>query len=383
LNSVFSFKFFLLFFLLVSFCSTGLAQKRSHRKDSIREEKIRQGKVIFSQVIAPASAPETGFLIGSASALTFSTAPKDSLVQRSAIPLIAYVSVRGSYGAQSNAVFYFKHKIRWLNSIEFNHLVDNYWGTGYDAGYTIEQGEETTQYTKNNFKWNPKVVKEIRSNLFTGLQLDYNYSKVLEANPLMEQESSYVKYGDLVKTFGFGAVVQFDSRDMIVNTWSGMLLELSWLSYPSSSGTGDGYSILNADYRQFKSVGARGTILAWNIRTRFGFGDIPYTQLSTVGSGNDLRGYYDGRYRDQSSASAMVEYRHTFKKGAGLSKHGFVLWTGVGQIFNEEESFELSHTLPVAGLGYRFAIQPRINIRVDAGFGKKSNAFYINITEAF
>jgi len=339
--------------------------------------------MIFSQVFAPASAPETGFLLGSASAFTFSTHPGDTLIQRSVVPLIAYISVRGSYGAQSSAVFYFRNRIRWLNSIEFNHIVDNYWGVGYEAGYTVEQGENTTQYTKNNFRWNPKVVKEIKPHLFTGLQVDYNYSNVSEANPLMEKEANYIKYGDVVETAGLGAVVQYDSRDMIVNAWGGLLVEVSYLNYPSSWSTGNGYSILSFDYRHFKSIGSRGKVLALNIRSRFGLGDIPYTQLSTAGSGNDLRGYYDGRYRDQSSVSAMVEYRHTFKKGDGLSKHGFVLWTGAGQILNHEEPFEWDHTLPVAGLGYRFAIQPRINIRVDAGIGKNSSAFYINITEAF
>jgi hypothetical protein len=376
-------KPFLVSTLLFAFSLNLCAQKKISRRDSIRQEKINQGKMIFSQVVAPASAPETGFLIGSASALTFSTKPEDTLVQRSTISLIGYLSVKGSYGAQSNAVLYFKNKIRWLNSVEFNHIVDNYWGVGYIAGDTLEQGKNTTQYTKNNFNWNPKVVKEIKSNLFAGLQVDYNYQYVSKANSIMQQEASFVKYGNLVKSFGYGTIIQYDSRDMIVNASSGMLVEFSWLSYPSSLTTGDGYSILKFDYRQFKSIGIRGKVLAWNVRSRYGIGDIPYPQLSTVGSGNDLRGYYDGRFRDQSSASAMIEYRHTFKRGDGLSKHGFVVWTGAGQIFNEKESFEISHTLPVVGLGYRFAIQPRINIRVDMGFGKNSTAFYINITEAF
>jgi hypothetical protein len=377
------FKIFFAAGLLSIFLLPAYGQKKISKRDSIRQEKIRHGKMIFSQVVAPASAPETGFLLGSASAFTFSTHPKDTLVQRSVVPLIAYVSVRGSYGAQSSAVFYFKNKLRWLNSIEFNHIVDNYWGVGYEAGSTIEQGENTTRYTKNNFRWNPKVVKEIKPQLFIGLQADHNYSKVSEANPVMEQEANYIKYGDVVETSGLGVIAQYDSRDMIVNAWRGMLIEISYLNYPSSWATGNGYSIFSFDYRQFKSIGSRGRVLAWNIRSRFGFGDIPYTQLSTAGSGNDLRGYYDGRYRDQSSATAMIEYRHTFKKGDGLSKHGFVMWTGAGQILNYEDPFEWSHTLPVAGLGYRFAIQPRINIRVDAGFGKNSSAFYINITEAF
>jgi hypothetical protein len=79
----------------------------------------------------------------------------------------------------------------------------------------------------------------------------------------------------------------------------------------------------------------------------------------------------------------MIEYRHTFKKKTGLSKHGVVLWTGAGQIFSDENPMKVNQTLPVIGAGYRFALQPRINLRIDAGFGKNSSAFYINVTEAF
>lgn len=47
------------------------------------------------------------------------------------------------------------------------------------------------------------------------------------------------------------------------------------------------------------------------------------------------------------------------------------------------EKIEFENTLPVVGLGYRFALQPRINLRIDAGFGRDSFGFYLNITEAF
>ncbi len=125
---------------ILFFCLNLYGQKKISRKDSVRQEKIKQGKMIFSQVVAPASAPETGFLLGSASALTFSTRPGDTLVKRSTIPLLAYLSVKGSYGAQSSAVLYFGSKIRWLNAIEFNHLVDNYWGVGYEVAVPLNRG---------------------------------------------------------------------------------------------------------------------------------------------------------------------------------------------------------------------------------------------------
>ncbi|HEY3430703.1 MAG TPA: hypothetical protein VGK39_08510, partial [Cyclobacteriaceae bacterium] len=136
------------------------------------------------------------------------------------------------------------------------------------------------------------------------------------------------------------------------------------------------------DFRHFANMGAKpGKILAINFRTKLGIGDVPYTELPSIGSDNNLRAYYGGRYRDQNSMYALVEYRHTFNKKVGLSKHGFVVWTGAGEIWNDQ--IELKNTLPVVGVGYRFALQPRINLRVDVGVGRDSFGFYLNITEAF
>ena len=368
-----------LIFLLVI---NSFGQSKKSRKDSIRQEKISQGKLVFSQVGAPGYGPETGFLLGSASVFTFSTSPADTTVTRSTIPLVAFISITGSYGVKSYGVLEFKKKWRWMNNFEYTHMVDNYWGTGYEDGSSLEQGESTTYYTRNHVKWDPKILNEVKSNLFLGIQTDLNYNKILETNPVMDNEEAYLKYGDKVKSFGVGAVVQYDTRDMVVNAWKGSLFEVIYLTYPSVWATGDGYSILNMDYRQFKTLGSgKGRVLAWNIRSKIGFGDIPYTELPAIGSGFDMRGYYAGQYRDQNSGALMVEYRHTFKKQGELSKHGFVVWTAAGQVWDDK--MEWSHTLPVIGTGYRFALQHRINVRLDAGIGKDSSVFYFNITEAF
>jgi hypothetical protein len=368
-----------LFFFI---CAQAYAQKKINRKDSIRNEKIRQGKMVFSQAILPGSAPETGFLVGSISAFTFTMDPSDTSLQRSSVPIVAYVSVRGAVGFLSEGNILFKKKIRWLNSIRFNHVVDNYWGVGYEAGSSIERSEDSTQYIKNNFRWNPKVLRAVSRKFFAGVQTEYSLTVANDPNTKMQQDEAFIKYGDRVSILGVGLVAQYDSRDLIVNTWNGTLIELSWLNYPASWATGDGYSTLGLEYRQFKKIGNRsGKTLAWNFRTKLGFGDIPWPELPSVGTDNSLRAYYGGRYRDQNSAHAMIEYRHTFKSGSGLSKHGFVVWTGAGEIWNDELEFE--NTLPVIGAGYRFALQPRINLRVDFGVGRDSFGFYINVTEAF
>jgi len=77
------------------------------------------------------------------------------------------------------------------------------------------------------------------------------------------------------------------------------------------------------------------------------------------------------------------------KRPTGLSRHGVVAWVGVGSV---APSFgDLKDWLPNWGVGYRFEVQPRMNVRMDLGFGKEylesGNKFvssvYFNFTEAF
>jgi hypothetical protein len=79
---------------------------------------------------------------------------------------------------------------------------------------------------------------------------------------------------------------------------------------------------------------------------------------------------------------ALAEYRYMFLKGNGeLSPHGIVLFTGTGSIGENATNF--NDWLPCVGLGYRFQVQPRMNLRIDYGFGFESQGFYFNFNEAF
>jgi len=45
--------------------------------------------------------------------------------------------------------------------------------------------------------------------------------------------------------------------------------------------------------------------------------------------------------------------------------------------------WEFSNWLPCVGIGYRFQLQPRMNLRIDFGFGLESTGFYFNFNEAY
>ena len=79
------------------------------------------------------------------------------------------------------------------------------------------------------------------------------------------------------------------------------------------------------------------------------------------------------------------EYRHMFYKSSGtMSKHGFVGWLGTGSVFDGDTgTLFTSRWLPNIGVGYRFEVEERMNIRFDYGFGDNTQGFYLNFNEAF
>ena len=81
----------------------------------------------------------------------------------------------------------------------------------------------------------------------------------------------------------------------------------------------------------------------------------------------------------------MTEYRHTFLKENGeLGKHSAVAWIASGTVFNDANlATNDLHWLPNFGVGYRFEIQPRMNVRMDFGIGRESSGFYFNFNQAF
>ena len=184
-----------------------------------------------------------------------------------------------------------------------------------------------------------------------------------------------------------GLLLQYDSRDVTVNAYEGLFFEFSSNFYKSQALEGPNYQIVVFDYRHYKQIKRPGRTLAWQAKTRICNNDVPWTEMSQIGTPFDLRGYQWGRYRDKTMLFGIVEYRHMFmrktprKDGSMMSRVGFVTWLATGTVADNYS--KMTNWLPNAGIGFRFEIQKRMNARFDLGFGNDSSAFYLSFNEAF
>jgi len=225
----------------------------------------------------------------------------------------------------------------------------------------------------------------VKINYFVGLNIDYNYTQGSNPSALVANDPNYIKFNDKPMNSGLGLILRYDSRDVPVDARKGFYIDARATFYSKSFGGDNKYQLYLVDYRQFKNIGRVGNTLAWQAKTRIGVGELPYGEMSQLGTPFDLRGYTWGRYRDKNLFFLLAEYRYKFLKAdKSLSKHGAVIWAGSGTVFNRQTSDGATNRwLSSVGLGYRFEVQPRMNLRIDYGFGRESAGFYFNFNQAF
>lgn len=360
------------------------------RLDSTSQVKISEGRSSLMPFAAPAYTPEQQFVFTVGGLYTFTMDKKNPYLARSSMPFSVGLSTNGSINLNTKLNLYSKED-RWRVSAIFwmKNMPDNYWGVGYEDAVTIPKGKETTAYHRQWIDLTAAAARKVSKNFLLGLNFNYNYTKATEMNPLMVEDTSVVKYGSTVKGAGLGIVLRYDSRDFPENAYHGAFIEYKTTNYGRYFGGDNDYTVVQIDYRHYFPIQRMGSTLAWKLYARMGLGNMPWSEMSQLGSAFDLRGYTWGQFRDNTVSYGILEYRYMFKKKgvkveeqSDLSRHGVVGWVASGAI-----GPDLSDVHPWVinyGVGYRLQIQPRMNLRLDYGFGEDDySAFYLSFLEAF
>ena len=363
---------------------------RQHRRDSIRAHK----KVWLSILGGPSYNPEASLGIGGAMLMTFRMNKYDSLSQRSFIPVGFNISINGTFvAAGAGTLFFNENKFRIYIKYGYRTEPANFYGIGYDEIKRAEElrdlfNKDSVTFHKASVQFFPRFVWEIRPNIYVGTLLDYNYYYGKDMPYWREQNPQVRKYGNKYHNIGIGGLFQYDTRDDVATPFSGIFLSAMGTLYGKYLGGDFNYEMIELEYRQFRQVFKRRSVLAWTAKSQIGIDNVPYTELPNFGNPFDLRGYAWGKYRDKSMAYGIVEYRHMFmseeayKRGAFWSKFGAVAWVGTGAIGKtpvDWDKWKFNY-----GVGLRIQLQPRKNFRLDIGKepGQKWG-IYMNMTEAF
>lgn len=379
----------LLILSLLTFIGSSLRAQQSEEVDKKtarqlkKQQKIDEGRFMITPLAGPAYSPELGFLLAVGGMLSYKTNPSDSLIQRSSSPtVVSYTSTGAITASSMNSTYWFRDKMRIYAELKLKDMPDNYWGVGYENGRDRPESDSTTAYQRFWWKINPSVLWQFKKNYFVGLNIDLNYTQGSEESQGVLADPDYQKYNDRPFNTGIGIILQFDTRDIPTNSWKGWFVDVSATRYSKVLGGDNDYQIYQFDVRKYIKVQRQGRTLALQAKSRLGVGEVPYGEMSQLGTPVDLRGYTWGRYRDKSMLYFISEYRHMFqKRNQALSPHGVVLWAAAGSI--ADNALEFDNWLPNFGIGYRLEVQPRMNVRFDIGFGKETMGVYFNFNETF
>ena len=178
-----------------------------------------------------------------------------------------------------------------------------------------------------------------------------------------------------VRSAGLGANIEYDSRDMPLNSYSGRHFKVDALFNDEAIGSKQSYQSYSAAFRSYHQL-TDSTVLAWEVQGCARSGTTPLWDACMV----KLRGFSATDYLGKVSASGQVEARWQMSKRWGL-----VGFAGSGYVGTSFSGIRDDKPIPSYGVGVRFMVlaAKRINMRLDFARSLDSDAVHFTVGEAF
>jgi hypothetical protein len=369
--------FFIFSILFIAFSLTNElnAQDKDSTVIATSTRPIVQKSRKFLILPAVVKSIETSFGFGTAGSFFFKMKKNDTLLRTSNVEALGLYTLRKQVVAVLGFNIYFpkeKYILRWRNT--FSHFPDKFWGLG---NYTQNSARES--YVYSQVFMNPQLLRRVYKKFFVGLTYEFQNVFKLDypANGLFDTENITGRHGG--KVSGAGIIIAWDTRNNSFNSTKGFFAQIMALDFSKTIGSQFNYRNFVIDIRKYIKV-RKNDVLAFQSFSYLNSGNVAYRNMATLGGSDIMRGYYAGRYRDKNSTAFQMEYRMNVYKRFGIVGFG-----GFGEVSDDLKDFTISGFKYTWGGGLRFAInrKERVNLRLDYGFGRKSNGLYFMVTEAF
>lgn len=294
----------------------------------------------------------------------------DTTTPLSTLSLYGDITTSGFFLIGVNGINIFKsEKYRLTYNANFYSFPSKIWGFGYNNG---NNSSNESSYLRIQTHVSSNLQIKIAENFYAGPTIEFIFIK----GSKFSNKEYYSNIDHITRGYGIGGAIIYDSRDFIPNAYRGLYIKISQENFTNFDSKPFYKSSFISDY--YFNIWDNA-ILALDLYTEFNYGATPWTMLATLGGTSRMRGYYDGRYRDNNMVEIQAELRQKI-----YNRHGIALWCGAGNVFGDYSPFKWAHTLPNYGIGYRWEFKKRINVRLDYGLGKKGqSAFIFSIEEAF
>lgn len=342
--------------------------------------KKRNKKVIFMPMPIIMSNPTFGPSFGAMGSLMYKLNENDKISPMSKTGFMGMYGINKSYSWWVSQEMYLKQ--------DNYRIIMNVGSFEIPVDYMYQQNQ-MLEYNEANIFFRIKLLKKIATNFYAGVYYNYTTQNFANINNLSNDPD--IKISDNIQSsIGFMGII--DTRDYVYYPTTGFFSNLYLLTNQKFIGASANFYNLNYNLMHYIPV-FNNDVLAMRLNGVNSFGEVPYGALALYGVSSvdlsqvDLRGYMRGRYRGKNQIDFQIEYRYNFN--GKLDRFGLVLNGGIGRIWDSDYQSTLYNSniwLPAIGTGIRYnAIKRKhVNIRLDYGYGIKSNhAIYLGLYEAF
>lgn len=325
----------------------------------------------FSMLVGPSYSVATSVGLGATASGLYSWDRSDPLLPKSNVSVYANASLSGMLAVGVRGNNFLPHrKYRFDYQLGFYTIPGKFWGIGYENG---SNDANKSDYERVKLQFKPSFLFRLSDAVYLGPVADIEWVNGFgfDKEVLLEGQDKSVA------SYGAGFNLTYDTRDFVLNAFRGNFFRWEQMFYPSGFGNDYAFSYTDLTYCAYRQVW-KGGILAMELHTLFNYGDVPWTMTAQVGVMGRMRGYYEGRYRDNNIMEGQVELRQRIKGRSGIA-----FWVGMANVFPDFRHIYYDEILPNYGVGYRWEFKKRVNVRFDLGFTKDSPNFTFNINEAF
>ena len=178
-----------------------------------------------------------------------------------------------------------------------------------------------------------------------------------------------------VRSAGLGATVEYDSRDMPLNSYSGRYFKVEALFNDEAIGSSETYQSYSLAFKSYHEV-SKSVVIAWELQGCQRVGAAPLWDACRI----SLRGFSATDYLGKVSASGQAEARWRLGK-----RWGMVGFAGAGKVGNSFSGLDDRELIPSYGVGLRFMVlkAKRVNMRLDFAWSEDNDAIHFSVGEAF
>jgi hypothetical protein len=319
--------------------------------------------------------PETKLAFGAGGVLNFRAGRRKEAIRPSTIWAYASYNLARQFNVYLKPEIYAKSNgLIFTGRFRYERTPQLFYGIG-----NATDAAASESFTPRILTIQFGVKRRILSGLFGGLRFDFERVTVekVEAGGLLDSGTIPGSRGGLIA--GFGADLDWDTRDSVLFPLRGALLQLSADAYGATAGSDFAFNRVELDLRKYLPAGVRSVVAVQAYLCSTG-GDVPFYKLAWVGGDSLLRGYYKGRFRDKGLIAVQGEYRRLITGRIGVAGFAGVadIFPGFGRIGRGRLKFS-------AGSGLRYVINKRdlTTLRLDMAWGQESFGLYFTAQEAF